>query len=172
MGEVVWADAEELGCGMVYYKDGNWFTTLVVCNYAPAGNMIGAAMYKVGEACSECPSGYECDDGLCYKPSQSWLDVLFEEEEEPEPTEEGVQEGRVPELIEVEVSEPLEEAEVPEPIEEEGVPELTESEELEPVEEEGMPEPIEEVEVPESIEEGVPEPEPIEGSKECCNILY
>jgi len=65
--QVVWADSEELGCGMVYYKGDSWYENLVVCNYAVTGNFIGQAMYKVGTSCSECPSGYTCDDGLCAK---------------------------------------------------------------------------------------------------------
>jgi len=67
--QVVWADSEELGCGMVYYKDGSWFTSLVVCNYAPAGNFRDSSIYQVGQACSKCPAGYLCEDGLCYNPN-------------------------------------------------------------------------------------------------------
>ena len=29
--------------------------------------MSGSAMYETGTACSNCPSGYTCDDGLCAK---------------------------------------------------------------------------------------------------------
>ena len=57
---MVWADTEELGCGMVYYKvtlpltvskqrqdilpafqGSQMYETLIVCNYAVAGNLIG-----------------------------------------------------------------------------------------------------------------------------------
>merc|ERR1712227_1131541 len=65
--QVVWADSEELGCGLVYYKGDQYYETLVVCNYAKAGNFLGSAMYETGTACSNCPSGYTCDDGLCAK---------------------------------------------------------------------------------------------------------
>jgi len=63
--QVVWADTEELGCGMVYYDDNGWFARLVVCNYAIGGNMIGGSMYELGDACSKCPEGTSCEDGLC-----------------------------------------------------------------------------------------------------------
>jgi len=63
--QVVWADSEELGCGMVHFKDGRWFKTMVICNYAPAGNFQGNTVYEIGQACSGCPSGYMCEDGLC-----------------------------------------------------------------------------------------------------------
>jgi len=65
--QVVWAESEELGCGQVMYKDGSWFKNIVVCNYAKGGNMMGAAMYEEGEACTNCPSGYSCKDSLCAK---------------------------------------------------------------------------------------------------------
>jgi len=65
--QVVWAESEELGCGMVYYKGSSFWETLVVCNYAVAGNLQGGAMYTPGTACSDCPAGYTCDDGLCSK---------------------------------------------------------------------------------------------------------
>jgi len=66
--QVVWADTEELGCGMVYYKGSSWYETLIVCNYAISGNWMGGEMYKSGDACSNCPDGYTCDDGLCAAP--------------------------------------------------------------------------------------------------------
>jgi len=65
--QVVWADTEELGCGMVYYQGDSFFETLIVCNYAKGGNFIGSEMYKAGAACADCPAGYTCDDGLCAK---------------------------------------------------------------------------------------------------------
>jgi len=64
--QVVWAETREVGCGMVYYQNGRWYTTLVVCNYAVAGNMRGAEMYKEGRRCSRCSvSGSWCQNGLC-----------------------------------------------------------------------------------------------------------
>ena len=64
--QVVWASTEEVGCGLVYFKERDWYITLVVCNYAVAGNLVGMTNYKEGKACTSCPSGYEdCEDGLC-----------------------------------------------------------------------------------------------------------
>jgi len=68
--QVVWADTEEVGCGLVYYKTGKWYTSLVICNYARAGNWMSKAVYKAGYPCSNCPPSHGgCKDGLCYKDS-------------------------------------------------------------------------------------------------------
>lgn len=66
--QVVWSESDRVGCGLRYYKEGGWFQTLIICNYAVGGNMIGARMYKEGAPCSQCPSGRSCDTtyrGLC-----------------------------------------------------------------------------------------------------------
>ena len=52
--QLVWADTEELGCGMVHYKYEGLFRT------APR-------TYKSGQACSACPAGYTREDELCAK---------------------------------------------------------------------------------------------------------
>jgi len=54
--QVVWAESSRLGCG----KRGKY----VVCNYL-GGNMSGSSIYKRGGACSACPEGSTCADGLC-----------------------------------------------------------------------------------------------------------
>jgi len=70
--QVVWAETEEIGCGFTYYNEKvgpfNAFKQLVVCNYAKNGNTLSKPMYLQGEACSQCPDGYTCEDGLCAKP--------------------------------------------------------------------------------------------------------
>jgi len=68
--QVAWADTTEVGCGLAYYQDpaDSWYKSLIVCNYAVAGNKRGGAMYAQGEACSQCPQGTQCDtqyQGLC-----------------------------------------------------------------------------------------------------------
>eukprot|EP00092_Neocalanus_flemingeri_P038610 GFUD01042039.1.p1 GENE.GFUD01042039.1~~GFUD01042039.1.p1 ORF type:complete len:247 (+),score=59.85 GFUD01042039.1:103-741(+) len=66
--QVVWADSHQVGCGLVNYKDGPWYATIMNCNYAVGGNMAESTMYKVGEGCSDCPAGTTCDstfDKLC-----------------------------------------------------------------------------------------------------------
>ena len=66
--QVVWADTAEVGSGLVYYFEGSWFTTLVHCNYATAGNWRGQPLYRRGEPCTECPEGFNfCENGLCTK---------------------------------------------------------------------------------------------------------
>merc|ERR1712215_527157 len=66
--QVVWADTTMVGCGLTYYLEAGWYTTLVVCNYAVAGNLEGVPMYQLGAPCTTCPSGTSCDtqyDALC-----------------------------------------------------------------------------------------------------------
>ena len=51
--QLVWADTEELGCGLVYYEESDPQATrtphrhLLVCNYAAAGNMISKDVYHI-----------------------------------------------------------------------------------------------------------------------------
>jgi len=63
--QVVWAATTEVGCGQVYYLEDNWYKTLIVCNYAVAGNLQGGTMYQQGTACSGCTADQTCDNGLC-----------------------------------------------------------------------------------------------------------
>merc|ERR1719468_1149562 len=75
--QVVWAETEEIGCGFTYYNEKvgpfNAYSQLVVCNYAKNGNTLSKAMYLQGEACSQCPEGYTCEDALCARPAPSVL---------------------------------------------------------------------------------------------------
>ncbi|KAK0180707.1 hypothetical protein PV327_003064 [Microctonus hyperodae] len=43
--QVVWGDTTHVGCGLVQYKDSGFYTTMVACNYSPAGNLIGGTVY-------------------------------------------------------------------------------------------------------------------------------
>jgi len=63
--QVVWAKSYEVGCGMASGQNGGFYDTYIVCNYRPQGNFIGQYYYKQGPACSECPSGTSCSNGLC-----------------------------------------------------------------------------------------------------------
>ena len=63
--QLVWADTELVGCGMIYKRGSGGYEVTTVCNYATAGNVRGSVMYKVGGACTACPSGYTCQAGLC-----------------------------------------------------------------------------------------------------------
>ena len=63
--QLVWADTELVGCGMIYKRGSGGYEVTTFCNYAVAGNFRGDVMYKVGGACTACPSGYSCETGLC-----------------------------------------------------------------------------------------------------------
>lgn len=39
--QLVWKSTTQIGCGYADGVDGTWKTTVVVCNYYPAGNMSG-----------------------------------------------------------------------------------------------------------------------------------
>lgn len=60
--QVVFAETQEVGCGVVYYeieKDGTWFpaSKTYVCNYGTAGNVVGRPLYIEGLAASKCTNG-------------------------------------------------------------------------------------------------------------------
>lgn len=62
--QAIWAETKYVGCGASTYDN----RMLIVCNYAPAGNMLTGKVYKRGTACSECPKGVQCNKkypGLC-----------------------------------------------------------------------------------------------------------
>lgn len=67
-----WAQTEAIGCGFIQLDNENKHhrKSELVCNYMPAGNVIGQPMYKIGTACSECANGFKCSEkypGLCSK---------------------------------------------------------------------------------------------------------
>eukprot|EP00092_Neocalanus_flemingeri_P015341 GFUD01016595.1.p1 GENE.GFUD01016595.1~~GFUD01016595.1.p1 ORF type:complete len:275 (+),score=30.42 GFUD01016595.1:20-844(+) len=66
--QVVWAETNRVGCGLSHYHDLGWYKTIVVCNYAPAGNFIGKMVYHhyvtasgEPEWCTNCADGLNCD---------------------------------------------------------------------------------------------------------------
>ncbi|ULT97428.1 hypothetical protein L5515_012405 [Caenorhabditis briggsae] len=69
--QMAWAETEFVGCGFNNCgKDsskGNKSKILVVCHYKEIGNILNSNIYKEGDACSSCPTGYKCegDSGLC-----------------------------------------------------------------------------------------------------------
>jgi len=63
--QVVWAETHQVGCASIYYKEGQSYQSLVVCNYSVAGNGGGGSMYTQGTACSACPAGTICNNSLC-----------------------------------------------------------------------------------------------------------
>ncbi|KAM7136432.1 peptidase inhibitor 16 isoform 1-T1 [Molossus nigricans] len=67
--QVVWAKTEKIGCGSHFCEklQGVEETNihLLVCNYEPPGNVKGQRPYQEGTPCSQCPSGYQCENSLC-----------------------------------------------------------------------------------------------------------
>jgi pathogenesis-related protein 1 len=43
--QVVWRDSTQLGCGVASCKNGSLTEDIWICNYAPAGNLVGRAPY-------------------------------------------------------------------------------------------------------------------------------
>jgi len=76
----LWAETNEVGCGFVFFTSAEAeqtlgtdfikYTALMLCNFSPAGNMIGGEMYKEGPPASGCDTGYSKDatySNLCSK---------------------------------------------------------------------------------------------------------
>nr|XP_023015804.1 venom allergen 3-like isoform X2 [Leptinotarsa decemlineata] len=61
--QLVWAKTEYVGCALSVFKESKnnkVYNHRFICNYGPAGNVIGAPIYQIGRPCSKCPSK-ECD---------------------------------------------------------------------------------------------------------------
>ena len=54
----------KVGCGGVQYFSGQMYSKVLVCDYGPGGNVIGLSMYEQGVACSKCPAGTSCIEGV------------------------------------------------------------------------------------------------------------
>nr|XP_034330687.1 peptidase inhibitor 16-like [Crassostrea gigas] len=71
--QVVWAETEYVGCAVAFcdplIREGWSSGYFYVCNYGERGNMNGDRPYihVIGSTCSQCPSGYSCNNGLCSK---------------------------------------------------------------------------------------------------------
>uniref|UniRef100_A0A8U8BUT5 Uncharacterized protein n=1 Tax=Geospiza parvula TaxID=87175 RepID=A0A8U8BUT5_GEOPR len=65
--QMVWHNSYKIGCGFAFCSN-TTYSYFYVCQYCPAGNLIGSMKtpYKEGEPCGDCPSA--CEDGLCSKP--------------------------------------------------------------------------------------------------------
>ncbi|XP_043188089.1 scoloptoxin SSD976-like [Amphibalanus amphitrite] len=66
--QVIWAVADQLGCGWIEHKDGGALSVKLFCNYGPTGNGLDRPVYQAGEPCSACPRGTTCSTeypGLC-----------------------------------------------------------------------------------------------------------
>uniref|UniRef100_A0A4W3GII0 SCP domain-containing protein n=1 Tax=Callorhinchus milii TaxID=7868 RepID=A0A4W3GII0_CALMI len=69
--QVVWAKSERIGCSFKYCEEVNGlkaqYGNLLVCKYAPRGDLIGQKPYHLGTPCSQCPRELKCRDNLCSK---------------------------------------------------------------------------------------------------------
>ncbi|CAG9795270.1 unnamed protein product [Diatraea saccharalis] len=62
--QMAWADTTHVGCAISQWSNDGWNKYMVVCNYGPAGNMLGSPPYKSGRA-----AGYlVCGTGDCSRP--------------------------------------------------------------------------------------------------------
>ncbi|XP_046544130.1 GLIPR1-like protein 1 [Haliotis rubra] len=74
--QVIWATSYKIGCGIKFCStiQGSTITNgyVVICNYLPAGNFVGAKPYKEGASCTQCPADKPtCDNKLCRAGSPS-----------------------------------------------------------------------------------------------------
>lgn len=69
--QVVWAETYLIGCGYAVYLEGGMTKNLYVCQYAPAGNMLGTPVYLKATSATDkaCPTGTTASNtefpGLC-----------------------------------------------------------------------------------------------------------
>jgi hypothetical protein len=66
--QIVWADTYTVGCGftgLTIFPENDIYARMYLCLYGPGGNIEGNNVYQIGPACSACPAGTTCDDGLC-----------------------------------------------------------------------------------------------------------
>ena len=66
--QLVWADTYLVGCAVIQYKTNNVNEYQTYCNYGPAGNVHGKAVYKTGnKPGGQCPTGTKANTktGLC-----------------------------------------------------------------------------------------------------------
>ncbi|XP_064563190.1 cysteine-rich venom protein kaouthin-2-like [Zonotrichia leucophrys gambelii] len=72
--QMVWHNSYKIGCGFAFCFN-TTYSYFYVCQYCPAGNLIGSMKtpYKEGEPCGDCPNA--CEDGLCTNPCK-YQDLL------------------------------------------------------------------------------------------------
>ena len=84
--QMVWAKTNKVGCGSIAWKEGAFIKQYLVCNYGPAGNTLRQPMYQIGNACSRCPTGSSCSNGLCTAVGGSSGSSLFPNVNRPTPS--------------------------------------------------------------------------------------
>ncbi|XP_041052050.1 peptidase inhibitor 16-like [Carcharodon carcharias] len=67
--QVVWANTDKVGCASHFCDKlqglDNKNLSILVCNYAPPGNIVGRVPYRKGIPCDACPAGFQCINKLC-----------------------------------------------------------------------------------------------------------
>uniref|UniRef100_A0A0A9XFB8 Venom allergen 3 n=1 Tax=Lygus hesperus TaxID=30085 RepID=A0A0A9XFB8_LYGHE len=59
--QLLWSNTTRVGCADVIYSTHNdEVIRQLVCNYGPAGNILGRPVYLKGRPCSACPLGTSC----------------------------------------------------------------------------------------------------------------
>lgn len=74
--QILWAESKFVGCGRSVHNG----KALVICNYAPAGNIPGKAMWIKGKPCSNCLKNDTCGrvlKGLCGNFIHEIFDIPF-----------------------------------------------------------------------------------------------
>lgn len=59
--QILWAKTYLVGCGRVRFGKGFENNYLIVCNYAPLGNVPGEEVYGLGKPCSRCEVDQNCN---------------------------------------------------------------------------------------------------------------
>lgn len=62
----IWGNTYQIGCGYTGYPAGSYHDYFLVCNYGPAGNVMGWPLYTKGKPCSACPNGTTCGGDARY----------------------------------------------------------------------------------------------------------
>ncbi|XP_073992764.1 scoloptoxin SSD552-like [Rhodnius prolixus] len=66
--QMTWGNSYKLGCSYSEFevskliKNAKVLTNILICNYAPLGNMRGQTPFVVGEPCSACSNGTKCSE--------------------------------------------------------------------------------------------------------------
>lgn len=64
--QLVWGETNKIGCSRVCFKRDPFYKCHLVCNYAPAGNIVGRPMFKPGTPGSNCEAAKSIKyPGLC-----------------------------------------------------------------------------------------------------------
>ncbi|XP_053604166.1 venom allergen 3-like [Plodia interpunctella] len=58
--QMVWSDSVYVGCGISQFsRNPGWTSYMVVCNYGPAGNIIGSVPYPTGNPSNQLTCSFE-----------------------------------------------------------------------------------------------------------------